>query len=58
MLIPYGTNVSDKPMESIILETAPGCLSRLNLREEAGPGQYLNSSTQDSLQLWGGERLL
>lgn len=32
MLILEGTNVSDDPMENIILEAAPGCLTRPNLR--------------------------
>jgi hypothetical protein len=34
MLILQGTNMSDDPMENIILEAAPGCLARLNLRKE------------------------
>lgn len=33
------------------------CLG-LNLREQTGTGQYLDSSTQHSLQLWGTEQLL
>ena len=35
MLILEGTNMSDDPMENIILEAAPGWLAGPNLREAA-----------------------